>query len=407
MQPKHVIIYSFQGITDPLLKGLMLEYLLRYNAEPGDMVFHLISHEQREISSHEKEEITRSLNSKHIFWYPVRYKGGNLLLLKKVFNFLETFFIVAKIRSRYKPKVIVGFLALAGGFSYLLAKWFRMSLVVFCFEPHSEYMLDFGIWKKNSVAYKLLHHYERKQLEYASQLVVPNNFALKMAEAINPDSKKYVVPISVDTDLFRFSEKGRHDIREKISAGNKTVIIYTGKFGGIYYSADEAAHFFQRLQQVDPDLFFYVITPQHEETKKSFAKAGLTAGSFFISAEVPYNELLLHLSAADIGLLAVPGFPSQKYRTPVKTGIYLSCGLPYIITKGVAEDDIIAEKEKVGIVIGDLRTADVQQLNAAMTELFKEDRQSLRQRCADLAIKERAISNSVEALRKIFSSLPD
>jgi glycosyltransferase involved in cell wall biosynthesis len=401
MEKKHVIVYSFQGISDPLLKGLMLEYLVHYNSGDKSMVFHLISHEQKAMSGKEKEESENYLRSNNIYWYPVKYRGGRLLILKKLMNFLETFFIVSGIRSKYKPKLIIGFLSLAGGFSYLLAKWFRMKLVVFCFEPHSEYMIDFGIWKRSSLAFRLLHHFERRQLEHAGHVVVPNNFTLKLAEAINPRSKKYVVPISVDTDLFRYSESGRKEIRNKIGAGDKTVIIYTGKFGGIYYKIDEISGFFKKLQNADPNFFLYVITPGREEAKKSFEAAGIEQSAYFISGEVPYQELPAHLSAGDIGLLAVPGFPSQKYRTPVKTGIYLSCGLPYIINKGVAEDDLIAEKEKVGLVITDLSSVDPKQLSENINRILNDP--DLKKRCSDLASSQRAIRRSVEALEKIFS----
>ncbi|MBL7885090.1 MAG: hypothetical protein JNL69_13535 [Bacteroidia bacterium] len=404
---KHLIIYSFQSIEDPLLKGLMLEYILRLNNNSNDVTYHLISHEQEPfiLKGVNKNRKYDYLKNRNIIWYPINYKNGKLLLLKKLLNFIQTLIICLKIKIKFKPKAIIGFLPIAGGFSYIIANLLRLKLIVFCFEPHSDYMVDFKIWKKKSIKYKLLNKFETLQLKNADYLVLPTSYSIHKANLVNPHSKKYLVPISIDTDAMKFSLEKRQKVRTEINANNKIVIIYTGKFGGIYYSSDEIISFFKKLYEQNKNYFIYIITPNTNDVNTSIKKQQLSSDSYFVSNTVPYEELSFHISAADIGLVAVPPFPSQKYRTPVKSAIYLSCGIPYIINKGIAEDDLVAEKENVGIVVENIKMTSAESIDRKIISLLSNDRALLRENCKKTAKKYRGIDNSTLALYEIINDL--
>ncbi|MFN7013251.1 MAG: hypothetical protein ACK4ON_03160 [Bacteroidia bacterium] len=398
-------MYSFQSLNDPLLKGLMLEYLLRINNSSDKYEFHLITHEQK-VFKQSKEQIyitKKSLLKNYIYWYPINYKTGNFLLIKKLINFVQSLVICIKIKFKFKPNGIVGFLPIAGGYSYIVSKLLNLKLIVFCFEPHSEYMADFGIWKKNSLKYKLLNKFEKLQIKHAQHITLPTNYSIELANKINTNNSKYYLPISVDTELFKFDGTARDMIRKKISASDKTVIIYTGKFGGIYYSFEIIFNFFKSLYDINNKYFFYVITPNYNEIINILKKN--QDEKYYISPPVAYEKLNEYLSAADIGLIAIPPYPSQKYRTPVKTGLYLSCGLPYIVNKGVAEDDIIAECENVGIAINNIEHINAAEINNKITTLLSEERKTLMQRCRNTAIKHHDTKLSVKTLKNIFEKI--
>lgn len=400
---KHIIIYTFQSLEDPLVKGLVLEYLK--NLDEKEIIFHIITHEQKEYAlASDKVAVKRAeLKNLNIEWYPVKYRSGSFLLIKKLFNFLQTFFISWKIKRKYKPVAIMGFLAIAGGYSYIISKLLRLKLIVYCFEPHSEYMIDFKIWKVSDMKYKLLKKYEQLQIKNADFVVVPNNYTKSLVENSNSVAELLVCPISISTDTMLFDADARNNIRKKLNAESRTIIIYTGKFDGIYYSTDEVVNFFSKLYKADNSFFFYVITPNIVELKASVAKYKLPSDSIAVSLTVNYSELNQHVSAADIGFVALPPLPSQKYRTPVKTAIYLSCGLPYIVNKNIGEDDIIASSKNVGVVIEDLNESPAS-VSKKITALLS-DTSDLRQRCRQEAVNTRSIAAANSVLKKIFSKL--
>jgi glycosyltransferase involved in cell wall biosynthesis len=405
LKNKHIIIYTFQSLEDPLVKGLILEYLKGINATQTKFIFHLITHEQKEFSLNKQqlEEHKTMLGNYRIKWYPIKYRGGSFILLKKIYNFLQTLFIATGIKLKYKPVAILGFLSIAGAYSYILSGLLNLKLIIYCFEPHSEYMLDFKIWTRGSLKYKLLKRFERLQVKNSDFIVVPNQFTKSLIEPLKKENV-FVCPISIDTDKMTFNSDSRQKIRKKLNIENRRVIIYTGKFNGIYYSSDTVIEFFKRLHSVDETLFFYVITQNTEDVKQSIEKYKLPINSFHLSFTVNYNELNNHISAADIGFVALPPLPSQKYRTPVKSAIYLSCGLPYIVNAGIGEDDIIASDKKVGIVIENIDEASSDVISK-INELLSGDAANIHIRCRLEAQKTRTIKAALEVLNKIFAQL--
>ncbi len=407
MKNKNFIVYSFQSINDPLLKGLMLEYMIKTAQNNSSYIFHLISHEQEsfKLSEIQAKKLKDELLKINIYWYPINYISGKYLLLKKLINFIQSFIICYKINKKHNPHAIIGFLSIAGAFSFIISKILKLKLGIFCFEPHSGYMLDFKRWKKYSLKYILLNKFEYWQIKYATHMVLPTNYSIDLANKINSKSKKYLVPISIDTDKFTFSVEGRQRIRNEINANEKFVIIYTGKFGGIYYTSSEVLLFFSNLLKTNSKYFLYIITPHFDEVVKNICSFDIPKGSYFISKEVPYDELKDHISASDIGLIAIPSLPSQKYRTPVKTGIYLSCGVPYIINKGIAEDDILAQQSNVGLVVDSLSLISFDNLNQEIISLLSEEISDLRNRCRKVAIENRGLQNSISALESILKEI--
>lgn len=402
---KHIIIYSFQSLEDPLLKGLMLEYLIRINS--NQHIFHLISHEQKQfkLTTAQKKLKKKFLCEKNINWYPINYYSGKFTLIKKLYNFIQSYVIAIKIKLKHQPEAIVGFLSIAGAYSYIISKFLKIPLVVFCFEPHSQYMIDFNVWDKKSIKYKLLNKFEILQLKHAQHITLPTKYSIELANSINPNNKKYYLPISVDTDLFKFSIEHRNTIRNQLQIGNNIVIIYTGKFGGIYYNASKTIHFFKQLLEQYPNYYFLVITPNEDEVRAEIIKQQIPTKNYHINKPVAYEKLSQYLSAADIGLLAVPPLPSQKYRTPVKTGLYLSCGLPYLVNKGISEDDIIALNEGIGIVIDDFENTDYKKLSHDIIELTRKEPKQMKEKCRNYAIHNRSIDLSVNILKNILSNI--
>ncbi len=397
---KNIIVYTFQSLEDPLVKGLMLQYLTSL-AVKDNLTFHLITHEQKsfKLSEAEMKQKKENLADNNILWYPINYHKGRFLIFKKLYDFLVASYICFKVKIKYNTKVIIGFLPIAAGFSAILAPVLRLKLITYCFEPHSEYMVDFKIWSRKSWKFALLRKYERTQLEISSAVIVPTFYTKELVEKYNPYNKKYVLPISIDTEKNIFNEKFRNEFREKNNLGNKKIILYLGKFGGIYYDTPTFMEFLYKFEALG-DYHALIISSDFLELENYLQKKHWDESFFTLHDFIPYDQIHNYISIADIGIVAVPPLPSQKYRTPVKTGLYLSCGIPYLINKGVAEDDRIALTENVGWVVDDLTHVDMNELNQKIITLLRDE--NLRNRCRETAVNHRSHKKAVEVLREVI-----
>lgn len=403
---KNIVAIGYHSYKDPIMEGLLVQYLKGINHEKTHI--HLITFEQKQyfVNEEERKSIQKALAAKNIYWIPKKYlTGGIFILFKKILNFLTAFHELRKINKRDSVNAVLGFTSLSGAISYAVSRFYRLKLIILCFEPHSMYMRDFKIWSNKSLSYIILRKLEKLQVKNADILVVPTRHTLQLVQQWGISGKLFQMPICVDENEFMFSNDARSLIRSKIGCGDKKVILYLGKFGGIYYSLEEVIGFYHQLYKANNSLFFYIITPEQSEiVEKRLEEINVPKENYSVSPVIPYNEVNQHISASDLGMLAVPSLPSQKYRTPIKTANYLLCGLPYLVNAGVSEDDEIAQKHKVGVVINSIDTLDTSTI-AEINSLLSNDPTAMRQKCREIGIKYRSLGNMIGLLDQIFNEV--
>lgn len=402
---KTFIITCYHSLKDPIIEGLLLRYLEEINKGQAKFRFLLITFEQPQysLSPSEKEETKKELAEKEIIWKPLKYRSGRFMLIKKIWQFLTVFRLVMQLKYKYGFSAIMGFTSISGSIAAVLSKLLNKPLILYCFEPHSLYQLDFGIWNSRSAAFKLLNWLERFQVRKAEFIVVPTRHSYNLVKEWGATGKIEVMPVSVDEKLFKHNESTRRKIRNDLLLTNQQVLLYLGKFDGIYYPAKAVIDFFHALFDRSKNYFLLVVSPDHQQVSRILTEAEVPSNSFQVIPPIPYHQINDYLSASDMGLLAVPSLPSQRYRTPIKTANYLLCGLPYIVNRGVAEDDLIAEKYDVGVVIDDLEVSKVPEIHKKIQQLLSDKK--IRERTVEVGLKYRKLSNTTQLLEGIFTMI--
>ncbi len=394
------------SLKDPLSYGLILQYLKSFQEKyPNQYKFHYFTEEQKNylLSQEDALKMHEELAKINIIWHPAKYRNGKFIIIKKAFNMLLLLLTALKIRLTEKNKINLGFTAPGSIMGYMISTFLFQKNISMCFEPHSQYMVEFGEWSRSSLKYKLVNYFEKKVAVNSNVVAAPTTHMIDLLKSWNSKAKIYYLPIAIDTNEFRFNENKRNEIRKKHNIENRIVVQYLGKFNGIYYSPKEVAEFCKKLLTYNSDFFFYIITPDNVEmVKKEFESVNLGENNYYIREKISYPEVEGFLSASDIGLLAIPPHPTQKFRTPVKTANYLSCGLPYIVNRGISNDDKMAEDENVGVVFENFEDSEFQKNYSKIMEYMNEDKITLRDRCRKTCIKYRGIENTVEVMKNML-----
>lgn len=407
MTKKHIVIICPLSLNDPLIKGLILDYTQEALKQDPRYIVHFFTDEQEayRLNKKEKQETKVALKQQGIWWYPMKYRnGGALLLFWKVFSGVVRAMQLLKIKIFYRPKLILGYISMAGGFAYLFSKLLSIKLGIFCFEPHSEYMRDFGIWTEKSVRYKILKKLETLQVRRSIYLTAPTRYTVEFIHEIGTKAKIFPLPISIDFDSLHFLPNKREEIRQALGFTDEHVLLYLGKFNGVYYSEDEVAEFLRDYLDKVNNSKILVITPDDVDVvKKAFDKVGIDDKERHIQGKIPYEKLSAYISAADIGLIAVPPLPAQKFRTPVKTANYLACGMPVITNYGVSDEAEWMQSKNIGVGLHDFKLDEQAVQN--IHNLLSEEKATLRKRCREEAIGLRGKANSVKVLKQIFEEV--
>jgi len=405
-RPPAAIVLIYHSYRDPLFQNLMLEYLRTLVKSQG-VKFYLITFEQEQyaLTIGEICREQRILRQSGIFWYPTPYHAGRFLVLKKIFDLFQAIVLIGKLKQLTKSKLLVTFTNLSASIGIICAHLFRLKMLVYCYEPHTDVLVELGIWRKGSIKHRISRWIELYAGKRADFVMASTKYVVDLLTNLKAKGQVVRAPISVDEKDFFFKSKGREKIREIYGLKNQHVVLYLGKFGYLYYN-EEIAKLCKTLFDNIDNSFFLIVTSNDQETiRRMFQRNGLPEGSFFVTGNLSYEEVKDYISAADIGLSAVSPTPSQKFRSPTKVAEYLLCGLPYITCEGVSEDDIFAIKHNVGAVVKSFDKNHIIESIFQIQNLLNEEKVSIRERCRNVGISYRGKSNIDQLFQQFFRKI--
>ena len=135
---------------------------------------------------------------------PLYSKKSKIPFLENVTNFIDFPNQIVFICKEYGIERVICRGALAGSLGYLSWKKTKIKYIVESYEPHSEYMIESGVWAKYDPRYIFQKYFELKQSKTAYGLMpVAYNFKKKLISQGVPENKIDVVPCCVNTTIFK------------------------------------------------------------------------------------------------------------------------------------------------------------------------------------------------------------
>ncbi len=222
----------------------------------------------------------------------------------------------------------------------------------------------------------------------------------KLKYGVNFD-RFYVKPACVDFELFNFNKRKNMQLAKELAINNKIVLVYAGKFGGIYLDK-EVFDFIKVIYEFYGDKFRVLLLTSHKRDEIEYfcTNVGLPS-EIVISKFVSHSEIPDYMGLADFAITPVKPVPTKLCCTPAKDGEYWAMGLPIVITKGISDDSSIIKNENIGVV---LETLDLDAYRSALKQinvLLDSDRSELSKKIRAVAVKYR----SFDIADKIYSQL--
>jgi hypothetical protein len=349
---RKVVIFLYNRFFDALIQGNFWLYINDYLKDDNNNIqFHLITYEDSRFPlSAEQQVKVEAWKQQGLEWTQLEWHPGTGIG-SKVADIWSGLLAVAGLR-RKGYRHIVTLASVAGTYAYIYGWLLRMRLFMYQFEPHSEYAIDNGMWSDKSYVYKVSHFLERRAAHFATAIASGTRFMQQRLEIEWQVKGKFFKIATVANDKkFHFKQEDREAMRAKLGlSDDQWVLFYPGKFGSLYYY-EETAWMYRWLHELEPRLHFLIVTPHtDDEVHAIFDGAGVERTSYSI-CHSDYEHIHNYFFAADFAIIAVPPGPSKKFISNIKVGEYLCAGLPFLITRGVSEDYLVANEQKVGVVV--------------------------------------------------------
>jgi hypothetical protein len=407
-RPKTIFIFAYYAYKDPVFQSAVLPYFLGLSKD-NSLRFVLLTfeHQRYPLEHQEIKAIQEQLNQHHIHWFQSYWHSGSFKLLKKAYDFLYSLAYASLLIWKNKASVIYseGFPGAIIG--HLLSRLWRIPHIVHTYEPHTQYMVEAGVWSKQSWEARLLSRFEKQIGLNAEYILTATDLMIEKLKGQGAKGSLYRVPSCVDLNLFRYADEDRNQIRQQLGISmDDKVIIYLGKFGGMYFE-HEVIHFFKTIQNNSQYSWrFIILTPDdHGQIHDWLRQYGLREQYVYIS-KVSKEEVPAYLSAADFGYVPVRQHPGKRYCSPIKDGEYWACGLPILIYKGVSDDYLMAEENQIGIVIHEDSEKEYRKFAHRLDHwIEKEDKLVVGKRCRKFVEKDRDVGRYQSLFKNIFHKI--
>lgn len=342
----NILYLCYWGINDTLSQSTVYPNLIRL-AEL-DRIHRII------VVSIEREPILRtvSLPKNDKLQYTVLVSG--LGFRDKLNDFISFPNQLNELCKKHKVDAMLGRGALAGSLLYLAWKKNRIPFYVESFEPHSEYMLDSGVWSKTGLKFQIQKFLEKKQMENASGLMPVSKTYQEKLKAIGISAERIqMVPCTVDIRKFNFSQSERIVGRERLGFSvNDRVGIYVGKFGDIYHSLAEAFSYFKQAFTFYGSKFKLILLSKVEDSEiQEFCDYYNLPKEQIQTYFVNHDEVATFLSISDFAYAFIKPGPSKRYCSAIKIGEYWANGLPILIPEDIGDDSAIINMEQAGCIL--------------------------------------------------------
>ena len=406
MQTSVVVIYLYNRLFDPLIQGNFWLYIcdLLDNPLPG-VRFQVVTYEDPlfPLTSEQQQRIFR-WQQQGLVWTPLTWHPGTGLS-QKLKDLLAGWRIMLGLRSDGARHIItVG--SVAGSYGYLYSRSLGMRLFLYSFEPHSEYAVDNGMWPEDSLQRRVAAALERKAARYATVIASGTKYMQERLQQVWHVPGRFVkIPTVANDRKFHLDQALRQQTRTQLGLSDDTpLLFYPGKFGGLYYRA-ETAWMFRWLHDLQPRLHFLIVTPNDDaEVHALFDEAGVSRNAYSI-CHSDYPDIHSYYFAADFAVIAVPPGPSKKFISNIKVGEYLCSGLPFLITRGVSEDHLVAEQQDVGVVVDDFVESEIKAAWPKINAFLAQPPEQRRAHCRAVGLDYRGFDTLKPRFRSAVETL--
>lgn len=389
--------------TDPLVHRYVLPYLPIIRDAAGNACrLHLLT---AEPDMHRLDAaFGQSLRDMDVVWYPMPYAP---LGAKGWFLWLKNTLRLRGYCRHHRIDILHAFAPIAGALAWMATRWTRVRLVVDSWEPHAESMVETGVWKHNSLAFRVLWFMEKKMTQNAYWLIAAQPQMVDYAKEkwqTTPQRVSYR-PACVDLDTFDPKRWNRAQLRSTHGLKDDALVcVCVSQLGGLYY-LEEALYFFSSAKAFWGDRFRVqlITTTPVERITRAALNLSIDLSFVHIQRCAP-DEVPEHLAMADFAFNPQKAVQSKRYGTPVKNGEYWAMGLPILMMKDTSQDGDLAEKFETGCAVKSLQGPAMESALQTLERLINDPETA--KRCRDLAEASRSYALAQKAYAEVYSVSP-
>ena len=392
-----VLYISYTGLLDPLGQSQVLQYVLGLAREHR---MTLLTFEKPEAlkDTERLAALQAQCKAAGVDWHRLRYHNKP--------NAPATFYDLlmgarAGVRLARRAKIDVvhcrSYLAGLMGLAVKRATGARHVFDMRGFWPDER--VDGGIWRKDSLQYRLFKRAERLLFLNTDHVVSLTRAGAREFEQFDylqaSPRPVSVIPTCTNLSLFSMDKPAA-----KQPAG--FTLGYIGSVGS-WYMFDDVVRTVHLLMKTRPDARFLVINKGgHAAIRTALAAGGVDLDRVEIKA-VPYDQVGVEVARMDAGVFFIKPAWSKRASCPTRMGEFLACGKPCLTNAGVGDVEEDFHQTGTGVALTDLSDASLSPALGQLLHLAADP--GMAERCRRAAEERFSLEGGIAGYAAIYARL--
>ena len=339
---KNVLYISIMGMSEPLGKSQVLEYLSDLSNNYSMFLYSFEKDLRKEIIN----DLSKKMEREKIKWSFQKYsnKHGIFSTIKQIFSSYRELKILVKqnnIKLIHARSLIPVVIAL------FLKRKFKLKVIFDIRGFQIDEKAEVGRLKKGSILFKLLkkiEHYSYKK----SNSIVTLTYASVLYISQYCDNKKIaVIPTCANKQLFkRISTQEKSQFKQDVGYANTDkILLHVGAVSN-WYDFDNELKIVSKLMLDDPNLQFLVINKsEHSFISKKVNEFQIDTKRLKV-IEVDFYDMYKYLNVVDASIFIIKATFSKTASAPTKFAENLACGLFSITNNGIGDMNKFFQENK-------------------------------------------------------------
>ena len=391
---KNILYLSYDGLLEPLGHSQILSYLEL-----------LSKHYSITILSYEKKIdwvnfqnvylVKKILSNCHINWIHLKYTSKPYII-STIWDIIKGVFYAILISKKKKIDLVHSRGDIPALIALLLKKIIKFKFLFDMRGFWADERVDWGIWKKKNILYKLFIFLEKIFYDKADGIISLTNVGIKKIRndfGIYKSNKIFsVIPTCTNLQLFYPNNNFCSD---------KIILAHVGAVG-TRYEFDKVLSFFILINEIIPTQLLILNKGEHDLVKKKLDSFNIDKKKYQLLS-CNYSEVSLHLQNVSAGIFFSKKGSYLDGYFPTKLGEFLACGKP-VITNLINNDvqEIISEN-KVGIIIENFTKSKLKYYAEKFVKLIKSD--NINYVCRATAEKNFSIEEGAIRYKDVYEKL--
>jgi hypothetical protein len=330
---KNVLYISILGMSEPLGKSQVLEYLIDLSKKFNIYLYSF----EKDLDSSVIKSLESQMNDHDINWLYQRYsnKHGIFSTIKQI---ISSFLELRKIVKNSNIKVIHARSMIPVVIALILKLEFGVRVIFDIRGFQIDEKAEVGRFKKESMFYKILKFIEKKAYQTSDSIVTLTYASIDIISNHTNKEKITVIPTCANKKVFKkLSQVEKEKFKRELGySKDDKIILHAGAVSN-WYDFDNELLLISQLMKDDINLNYLILNKSEHKFIWTKVEEYCIDKSRLKVMETDFYTMYKYLNVVDASMFIIKPTFSKTASAPTKFAENLACGLFSITNNGIGD----------------------------------------------------------------------